>query len=79
MRILTTLALAATLAVSSAPVFAQTAPDYAAALADDIRPAEERARDAAYADPADPRTANVFAPEICGKTDQFTLRLRKPN
>lgn len=32
-----------------------------------------------YADPADPRTANVFAPEIRGKTDQFTLRLRKPN
>jgi predicted methyltransferase len=31
-----------------------------------------------YADPNDPRTANVFAPEIRGKTDQFTLRLRKP-
>jgi predicted methyltransferase len=31
-----------------------------------------------YADPADPRTANVFDPAIRGKTDQFTLRLRKP-
>jgi predicted methyltransferase len=31
-----------------------------------------------YADPADPRTANVFSPAIRGKTDQFTLRLRKP-
>jgi predicted methyltransferase len=31
-----------------------------------------------YADPADPRTANVFDPSIRGKTDQFTLRLRKP-
>lgn len=31
-----------------------------------------------YARPDDPRTANVFAPEIRGKTDQFGLRLRKP-
>jgi predicted methyltransferase len=31
-----------------------------------------------YADPADPRTASVFDPSIRGKTDQFTLRLRKP-
>ena len=31
-----------------------------------------------YAQPADPRTANVFAPEIRGKTDQFVLRFRKP-
>lgn len=31
-----------------------------------------------YADPSDPRTANVFAPEIRGRTDQFALRLRKP-
>ena len=31
-----------------------------------------------YAAPADPRTANVFDPAIRGKTDQFTLRLRKP-
>jgi predicted methyltransferase len=31
-----------------------------------------------YADPADPRTANVFDPSIRGKTDQFALRLRKP-
>jgi predicted methyltransferase len=31
-----------------------------------------------YARPDDPRTANVFAPEIRGKTDQFVLRLRKP-
>ncbi len=28
--------------------------------------------------PADPHTANVFDPAIRGKTDQFTLRLRKP-
>ena len=28
--------------------------------------------------PADPRTANVFAPEIRGKTDQFVLKFRKP-
>ena len=32
-----------------------------------------------YARPDDPRTANVFAPEIRGKTDQFVLRFRKPN
>jgi predicted methyltransferase len=31
-----------------------------------------------YARPDDPRTANVFDPSIRGKTDQFTLRLRKP-
>jgi predicted methyltransferase len=31
-----------------------------------------------YARPDDPRTANVFAPEIRGKTDQFVLRFRKP-
>jgi predicted methyltransferase len=31
-----------------------------------------------YARPDDPRTANVFAPEIRGKTDQFALRFRKP-
>ena len=31
-----------------------------------------------YARPDDPRTANVFAAEIRGKTDQFVLRLRKP-
>lgn len=31
-----------------------------------------------YARPDDPRTANVFAPEIRGRTDQFVLRFRKP-
>jgi predicted methyltransferase len=31
-----------------------------------------------YADPSDPRTANVFSPAVRGKTDQFVLRLRKP-
>jgi predicted methyltransferase len=31
-----------------------------------------------YADPADPRDANVFSPTIRGKTDQFTLRMKKP-
>lgn len=31
-----------------------------------------------YSRPDDPRTANVFAPEIRGKTDQFVLRFRKP-
>ena len=36
------------------------------------------AEDDLYAMPADPRTANVFAPEIRGKTDQFALRFRKP-
>jgi predicted methyltransferase len=36
------------------------------------------AQDDLYAQPGDPRTANVFAPEIRGKTDQFVLRLRKP-
>ena len=30
-----------------------------------------------YSRPDDPRTANVFAPEIRGKTDQFVLRFRK--
>jgi predicted methyltransferase len=32
-----------------------------------------------YSQPDDPRTANVFAPEIRGKTDQFALRFRKPD
>ena len=31
-----------------------------------------------YKHPDDPRTANVFDPAIRGKTDQFTLRFRKP-
>jgi predicted methyltransferase len=31
-----------------------------------------------FADPSDPRTANVFDPAIRGKTDQFTLKFRKP-
>lgn len=31
-----------------------------------------------YKRPEDPRTANVFDPAIRGKTDQFTLRFRKP-
>ena len=31
-----------------------------------------------YKRPDDPRTANVFDPTIRGKTDQFTLRFRKP-
>lgn len=31
-----------------------------------------------YSRPADPRTANVFDAGIRGKTDQFTLRFRKP-
>jgi predicted methyltransferase len=31
-----------------------------------------------YARPDDPRTANVFDAAIRGKTDQFTLRFRKP-
>jgi len=31
-----------------------------------------------YSRPDDPRTANVFNPSIRGKTDQFALRLRKP-
>lgn len=31
-----------------------------------------------YARADDPRTANVFDPAIRGKTDQFTLRFRKP-
>lgn len=31
-----------------------------------------------YARPADTRTANVFDPAVRGKTDQFTLRFRKP-
>jgi len=29
-------------------------------------------------DPSDPRTTNVFDPAIRGKTDQFTLKFRKP-
>ncbi|MCW3835952.1 class I SAM-dependent methyltransferase [Sphingomonas canadensis] len=29
-------------------------------------------------DPSDPHTANVFAPEIRGKTDQFVYKFRKP-
>ena len=33
---------------------------------------------ALYANPADPRTANVFDGSIRGKTDQFALRFRKP-
>lgn len=32
----------------------------------------------ALANPADPRTAGVFDPSIRGRTDQFTLRFRKP-
>lgn len=36
------------------------------------------AEDDLYARPDDPRTANVFAPEIRGRTDQFALRFRKP-
>jgi len=36
------------------------------------------AEDNLYARPDDPRTANVFSPEIRGKTDQFALRFRKP-
>jgi predicted methyltransferase len=32
-----------------------------------------------YSRQDDPRTANVFAPEIRGKTDQFVLRFRKPD
>lgn len=31
-----------------------------------------------YRQPADPHTANVFDASIRGKTDQFTLRFRKP-
>lgn len=31
-----------------------------------------------FANPADPRSANVFDPAIRGKTDQFALRFRKP-
>lgn len=31
-----------------------------------------------YKQTADPLTANVFDPAIRGKTDQFTLRFRKP-
>jgi predicted methyltransferase len=31
-----------------------------------------------YANPSDPRTANVFDPAIRGKTDQFALRFKKP-
>jgi len=32
-----------------------------------------------YRQAADPRSANVFDPAIRGKTDQFALRLRKPD
>ncbi len=32
----------------------------------------------ALANPADPRTANVFDPSIRGKTDQFILKFRRP-
>ena len=32
----------------------------------------------ALANPADPRTANVFDPAIRGKTDQFVYRFRRP-
>ena len=31
-----------------------------------------------YRRPEDPRTVNVFDPSIRGRTDQFTLRFRKP-
>jgi predicted methyltransferase len=31
-----------------------------------------------YAKPSDPRTANVFDAAIRGRTDQFTLRFRRP-
>jgi predicted methyltransferase len=31
-----------------------------------------------YKRPDDPRTANIFDPAIRGKTDQFTLRFKKP-
>jgi predicted methyltransferase len=34
--------------------------------------------DKMLANPADPHTANVFRPEIRGKTDQFVLKFRKP-
>jgi len=34
--------------------------------------------DKLLANPEDPRTANVFRPEIRGKTDQFILKFRKP-
>jgi predicted methyltransferase len=30
------------------------------------------------ANPADPKTANVFDPSIQGKTDQFVYRFKKP-
>lgn len=36
------------------------------------------AEDRMLANPADPHTANVFAPVIRGKTDQFVLKFRKP-
>lgn len=36
------------------------------------------ADDKLLANPADPRTANVFNPQIRGKTDQFILKFRKP-
>jgi predicted methyltransferase len=36
------------------------------------------AEDRMLANPADPHTANVFRPEIRGKTDQFVLKFRKP-
>lgn len=36
------------------------------------------ARSDVLANPADPHTANVFAPEVRGKTDKFVLKFRKP-
>ena len=33
---------------------------------------------AILAEPADPKTGNVFAPAIRGKTDQFIMKFRKP-
>jgi predicted methyltransferase len=36
------------------------------------------AQDKMLANPEDPHTANVFRPEIRGKTDQFVLKFRKP-
>ena len=36
------------------------------------------AESALFANPADPRSSNVFDPAIRGKTDQFALRFRKP-
>lgn len=36
------------------------------------------AESAMLAAPSDPKTANVFAPAIRGKTDQFVMKFRKP-